>query len=98
MPVGVWRGSFAAAVRGSFDVRRGDDDLRVYQLLVKFRVLAFLVRSSHQLVALLLNPFPDAQLVLGGSKKLGLLLGVDATLPAVLVVQHARVDIVGLTS
>lgn len=33
-------------------------------------------------MALLLNPLPDAELVLSGSEKLGLLLGVDATLSA----------------
>ena len=68
------------ALRGSCDVRCGDDDLCVDKVLVKLGVLALLVGSGDELVALLLDPFPQAKLVLSGTKKLGLLLGVDATL------------------
>lgn len=53
-------------------------------MLVELRVLALLVGCGYQLVALLLDPFPDTELVLSGTEKLGLLLGVDATLPSLL--------------
>lgn len=69
-----------AEPRGSSDVRRGDDDLRIYQVLVKLGALAFLVGGGDELVALLLNPLPDTELVLSGSEELRLLLGVDAAL------------------
>lgn len=67
-------------MRGSSDVRSGDDDLCVNKVLVKLRVLALLVGRGDELVALLLNPFPDTKLVLRGSEELRLLLGVDAAL------------------
>ena len=57
-------------VRGC-NIRSRDDDLGVDQLLVKGRVLALLVAGGHQGVALLLEPFPDAKLVLGGAEKAG---------------------------
>ena len=50
-------------------------------MLVKLRVLALLVGRGDELVALLLNPFPDTKLVLRGSEELRLLLGVDAYHP-----------------
>jgi hypothetical protein len=49
-------------------------------VLVELGVLALLVGCGDELVALLLDPFPDTELVLSGTEKLGLLLGVDATL------------------
>ena len=48
-------------------IRRCDDDLSVDELLVKFAVGTLLVRGSDESVALVLNPFPDSKLVLGGS-------------------------------
>lgn len=54
-----------------FNIRSRDDDLGVNQLLVKGRVLALLVAGGHQGVALLLEPFPDAKLVLCGAEKAG---------------------------
>jgi hypothetical protein len=67
-------------VRGSSDVRCGDDDLRVDQLLVELGVLALLVRSGNECVALVLDPLADAELVLGRSEKVGFLLSVLAAL------------------
>jgi len=49
-------------------------------VLVEFGVLALLVGGCHELMALFLDPFPDTQLVLGSTKELGFLLGVDTTL------------------
>jgi hypothetical protein len=46
------------------DVRRCDDNLRVYELLIELGVLAFLVRRRYEGVALVFKPFADAQLVL----------------------------------
>lgn len=63
-------------MRGSSDVRRGDDDLRVNQLLVKCGVLALLVRCCDKRVALLLDPLAEAELVLSRSEEVGFLLGV----------------------
>jgi len=67
-------------LRGSSDVRRGNDNLRVDKVLVERRTLALLVRGCDELVALLLNPLPDTKLVLGGSEETRFLLGVNATL------------------
>jgi hypothetical protein len=67
-------------VRGSSDVRRGDDDLRVYQLLVKLGVLALLVGCRDERVALVLDPLADTELVLGRSEEVGFLLCVLAAL------------------
>lgn len=52
-------------------LRSGNDDLRVDELLVEGRVLALLVGSGDQSVALVLEPFAQAELVLGGSKQTG---------------------------
>ena len=76
-------------VRGSLDVRRGDDDLGVDEMLVELGVLALLVRRRDERVALLLDPLPDAQLVLSRSEELRLLLGVLAALPLVLIASRA---------
>ena len=85
------------ALRGSSDVRCGDDDLCVYKVLVELGVLALLVGGGDELVALLLDPFPDTELVLSGSEKLGLLLGVDATLGAtVRGIQPRRIPMANL--
>ena len=49
-------------------------------MLVEDGVLALLVRGCDELVALVLDPLPQAELVLSRPEKLGLLLGVDAAL------------------
>ncbi len=48
-------------------LRGGDDDLRINQLLVKGAVLAVLVGGGDECVALLLQPFSEPELVLGGA-------------------------------
>lgn len=65
-------------------VRSGDDNLSIDQLLVKLGALTVLVGGGNQGVALVLEPLADAELVLGGSEKLGNLC-VEAMLAAVLV-------------
>ena len=67
-------------MRGSSDVRCGDDDFGVNEVLVELRVLTLLVGGGDELVALLLDPLPQTELVLGGTEKTGLLLSVDTTL------------------
>lgn len=51
-------------------VRSGDDDLGVYQVLVEFGVLALLVGGGDELMSLILEPFADAEFVLGRAEKL----------------------------
>ncbi len=41
------------------DLRSGNDDLGIDQLLVKFRVLALLVGGRDKSVSLILEPFSD---------------------------------------
>jgi hypothetical protein len=60
--------------------RSGDDDFSVDELLVEGGVLALLVGGSHESVTLVLEPLADAELVLGGTEQLRLLLGVLTTL------------------
>jgi hypothetical protein len=48
-------------------IRSSYYDLSINELLIELGVLALLIRSSDESVALLLDPFPDAQLVLGGA-------------------------------
>ncbi len=55
---------------GADNLRGGDDDFGVDELLVKLGVLALLVGGGHEGVALVLEPFADAELVLSGSEKL----------------------------
>jgi hypothetical protein len=50
--------------------RRGNDDFSVDELLVELGVLALLVGSGDEGVALVLEPLADAELVLGGSEEL----------------------------
>jgi hypothetical protein len=56
----VGRSSVHCGVASGRDVRRGNDDLCVNKVLVELRVLALLVRGGDELVALVLNPLPDA--------------------------------------
>ena len=58
------------------NLRSGDDDLGVNELLLENTVLALLVGGRHEGVALVLNPLPNTELVLGRAQQLGLLLGV----------------------
>lgn len=69
-------------MRGSseFHVRCGNDDFGVNEVLVELRALTLLVGGGDELVALLLNPLPQTELVLGSTEKTGLLLSVDTTL------------------
>lgn len=60
--------------------RSGDNDFSVDELLVKGGVLALLVGGGYQGVTLVLEPLADAELVLGGTEQLRLLLGVLTTL------------------
>lgn len=62
------------------DSRSSDDNLCIDQLLVKSRVLTLLVRSGHQGMTLAFNPLSQAQFILSGAEKAGLLSGVVATL------------------
>jgi hypothetical protein len=62
------------------NIRSRDDDLGIDELAVKGRVLAVLVGGGDERVALVLEPFADTELVLGGSQESRDLLGVDATL------------------
>ena len=57
-------------------LRGGDDDFGIWNVLVKGRVGTLLVRGGDELVALLLDPLPETKLVLGGTKKSGLISGV----------------------
>ena len=67
-------------MRGSCDVRCGDDDFSVNKVLVELGVLTLLAGGGDKLMALLLNPLPQTKLVLGGTEETGLLLSVDAAL------------------
>lgn len=53
-----------------FDLRSGDDDLCIDELLVELGILTLLVRGGDKSVALVLKPLADAKLVLSGAKKL----------------------------
>jgi len=57
-----------------------DDDFSVDELLVKGGVLALFVGCGYQGVTLVLEPLADAELVLGGTEQLRLLLGVLTTI------------------
>lgn len=54
-------------------LRCSDDDFSVDKLLVELAVLTLLVGGGYQRVALVLNPFPDTQLVLRGTEQTRLL-------------------------
>jgi len=65
----------------------GDDDFGVNQLLVEGGVLTLLVRGGDQGVALVLEPLANAELILGGTEQLRLLLGVLKTLYQILATE-----------
>ena len=71
--------------RSAENVRCGDDDFGINEVLIELRVLTLLIRGGDELVALLLDPLPQTKLVLGGSEKTGLLLSVDAALVTLLI-------------
>lgn len=48
-------------------LRSGNDDLGIDKVLVEFRALSLLIGGGDQLVALVLEPFSDTKLVLGGT-------------------------------
>lgn len=56
-------GTFSASIRS------GNDDLGVNEVLVECGVGALLVGGGDELVALLLDPLPQAELVLGAAKQ-----------------------------
>ena len=64
----------------SIDLRSGDDDFGVDELLLELGVGALLVRGGHESVALLLKPLADSKLVLGRAQELRLLQSVLAAL------------------
>jgi hypothetical protein len=49
-------------------------------MLVKSRVLAFFIAGCDELVTLVFDPFPQAELVLSGAEQIWLLLRVFAAL------------------
>lgn len=51
------------------NLRSGDDNVSVDELLVKLGVLAFLVRGGYKSVALVLEPLAETELVLSSSEK-----------------------------
>jgi hypothetical protein len=64
-------------------LRCGDDNFSINKLFVEGRVLTLLVRCGDESVTLVLKPFADTKLVLGGTEKAGDLSGVLTTLAAV---------------
>lgn len=62
--------------------RSSDDDFGIDKLLVELGALSILVGGSDQGVALIFEPLPQTQFILGGSQKTGLLFGVLAALCA----------------
>lgn len=56
--------------------RCSDDNFCVDKLLIEFGIFTLLVRGRHESVTLVLQPFPNAKLVLGGTKQTWLLLCV----------------------
>jgi len=46
------------------DLRGGDDDLGIYELLIKLGILALLVGGGDEGVSLILEPLADAKFIL----------------------------------
>lgn len=65
------------------DSRSGDDDFGIDKLLVELGGIPLLVGGRDQGVALIFEPLPQAELILGGSQETGLLFGVFAALCAI---------------
>jgi len=62
------------------DSRGGDDNLGVYQFLVKIGVCAFLVGGGNQGVTVVFEPFPDSELIFRCSQELWDFFGVFTAL------------------
>lgn len=60
--------------------RSGDDDLGINKVLVESRVCTVLVRGGDELVALVLDPLAQTELVLSGTEQLRLVLCVLETI------------------
>lgn len=56
-------------IKKDSNIRGGDDDFGVNQLLVELGVFALLVGGGDQSVALVLEPLADAELILSRSEK-----------------------------
>ena len=56
--------------------RSRDDNFRIFELLIKFGSRPILIRRGYQSMALIFNPFPESQLILGCAQELWNLLGV----------------------
>jgi len=67
------------------NLRSGDNDLSVNELLVEGGVLTILVGGGDEGVTPVLEPLADTKLVLGGTEQTGLVFGVDATLFGIIV-------------
>lgn len=67
------------------DIRGGDDDFGIDQLLVEGRVLAVLVGGGHHGVALVFQPLADAELILRRAEQPGDLSRSHVSLPACLL-------------
>lgn len=65
---------------GGEALRSGDDDLGIDQFLVKGGVLGVLVVGGDESVTLALNPLSQAEFILDGTEKTGLLLSAFAAL------------------
>lgn len=64
------------------NVRGGDDNLCIHELLVEFGVLTLLIGRGYQSMALLFQPFTDTKLVFGRAEEAWLISGMLAALEA----------------
>lgn len=64
----------------SRNLRSGDDDFGIDKLLVESGVIGILVGGGDQGMALLLEPLPQAKLILSGAQEARLLFGMLAAL------------------
>lgn len=58
------------------DLRGGDDDLCIDQMLIEGGVFTLLIGRRNQLVALVFYPFPEPELILGRPKQFWNFFGV----------------------
>jgi hypothetical protein len=61
-------------------VRCRNDNLSINEFLIKFGILAFLVRGRDESMSLIFNPFSNSELVLCCTEELWFLFGVDTAL------------------